>query len=65
MTCLTCAHIGLKTSPAMAKHGFGHCKHDGVGVFKSIAYTCDRHQPAAAQIVATREAWAAQFEGTK
>lgn len=61
MTCLTCQHIGLKSSPAMAKVGFGHCKWDGPGVFKSISSTCDRHAPADSQIVAKREAWAAAF----
>ena len=60
VTCLTCQHIGLKSSPAMAKLGFGHCKFDGVGVFKSIAYTCDQHAPAEKEIVAKREAWAAK-----
>lgn len=64
-TCLTCQHIGLKAFPAMSKLGFGHCKWDGVGVFKSLSNTCDRHAAADPQIVAKREAWAAQRNGGK
>lgn len=58
MTCLSCAHISLKSSPAHAAVGFGHCKFDGIGVFVSIDHACDRHAPADAEIVAKREAWA-------
>jgi hypothetical protein len=57
-SCLSCTHIGLKSSPAMAQHGFGHCEFDAVGQFKSIASTCDRHAQADSAIVAKREAWA-------
>ncbi len=63
MTCLTCQHIGLKAFPAMSKLGFGRCVHDSVGVFKSLSSTCDKHAAADPQIVALREAWAAQRTG--
>lgn len=64
MKCLTCAHFDLKAEPSMARVGFGHCEFDGLGEYKGISRDrdCGRHQRAEEEIVARREAWAAERE---
>lgn len=64
MKCLTCAHFDLKAEPSMARVGFGQCEFDDVGEYKGISRNraCTRHKKAEEEVVAKREAWAAEVK---
>lgn len=61
VSCITCAHIGRKPAPpAMAKAGFSVCPFDrDPGTYVSVLFPrkCDRHVPAADDLVRRRREW--------
>ncbi len=57
--CLDCANLDLRGDVRMAECGFGHCRSDGVGVFKSVAIMrhCDRFTEAKGDVRTARNDW--------
>ena len=56
MTCITCQHWRLKTSP-MARNGLATCVHLPRYEYLPPQHTCQRHQTAAPEITAARIKW--------
>ena len=58
MTCRHCMNWNMKTSPAMARQGFGTCN---LQVSKAVSYppqhTCAAFKPVKPEQAAARDAW--------
>lgn len=58
--CLDCTGLDLKGDPAAAKRGFGRCTYAVPVIFVQFegARNCLPFEPAPADVVAARDAWA-------
>lgn len=63
MNCLHCANLDLKTYPKHSALGWGRCKLDLPGVFRSVLFdqVCDKSSPAEESIVRARIEWAGKL----
>lgn len=61
--CLDCTGLDLKGDPAAAKRGMGRCLRADSVIFVSVemARNCLPFEPAPAEIVTARDAWAARL----
>lgn len=58
MRCGECIHIDLEKWQRMAAAGFGSCKFDGLGVYKSLVWQrkCSRYKKATLEVIEARQA---------
>lgn len=58
MRCGECVRIDLEKRQRMAAAGFGSCKFDGLGVYKSLTWTreCSRYAKATPEVIEARQA---------
>ncbi|AZG14953.1 hypothetical protein [Cupriavidus pauculus] len=62
-TCLTCQSCNLKSDPAMARLGWGHCEKDTqAGKFRAFEreIECDKFERLSQDLVDKRVQWASR-----
>jgi hypothetical protein len=58
MTCKTCQHWDMRSSPQMARHGMATCGlQKNKWAYYPPQHTCERHKKAKGEIVQARETY--------